>query len=131
MLFSNCFFWLKNILRPATLSKKRIWHRCFTVNFAKFLRTPFLQNTSGQLLLENTRLAEMSHFKQAGKLRNMQGSFPLVYQLSFCNLLISLAIFKTRIRRIGTWIRRMWRTWHTQRIQRTQWIWRIRILIHI
>ena len=31
--------------------KKRLWHRCFTVNFAKFLRTPFLQNTSGRLLL--------------------------------------------------------------------------------
>ena len=38
-------------LRPATLFKKRPWHRCFPVNFAKFLRTPFLQNTSGRLLL--------------------------------------------------------------------------------
>ena len=28
-------------LRPATLSKKRLKHRCFPVNFAKFLRTPF------------------------------------------------------------------------------------------
>ena len=26
-------------------------HRCFSVNFAKFLTTPFLQNTSGRLLL--------------------------------------------------------------------------------
>ena len=34
-------------LRPATLLKKRLWHRCFPVNFVKFLRTPFLQNTSG------------------------------------------------------------------------------------
>ena len=25
---------------PATLLKKRLWHRCFPVNFAKFLRTP-------------------------------------------------------------------------------------------
>ena len=24
-----------------TLSKKRLWHRCFPVNFAKFLATPF------------------------------------------------------------------------------------------
>ena len=32
-------------LRPATLLKNRLWHRCFPVNFAKFLRTPFLQNT--------------------------------------------------------------------------------------
>ena len=38
-------------LRPATLLKKRLWHRCFPVNFVKFLRTPFLQNTSGRLLL--------------------------------------------------------------------------------
>ena len=36
---------LKNF-RPATLLKKRLWHRCFPVNFAKFLRIPFLQNTS-------------------------------------------------------------------------------------
>ena len=28
-------------LRLATLFKKRLWHRCFPVNFAKFLRTPF------------------------------------------------------------------------------------------
>ena len=38
-------------LRPAKLLKKRLRHRCYPVNFAKFLRTPFLQNTSGQLLL--------------------------------------------------------------------------------
>ena len=28
-------------LRPATLLNKRLWHRCFPVNFMKFLRTPF------------------------------------------------------------------------------------------
>ena len=28
----------------------KLWHRCFPVNFVKFLRTPFLQNTSGRLL---------------------------------------------------------------------------------
>ena len=33
--------------KPATLLKKRLWHRFFLVNFAKFLRTPFLQKTSG------------------------------------------------------------------------------------
>ena len=33
-------------LSPATLSKKRLWHRCFPVNFTKFLRAPFLQNAS-------------------------------------------------------------------------------------
>ena len=38
-------------LRPATLLKKRLWHKCFPVNFAIFLRAPLLQNTSGWLLL--------------------------------------------------------------------------------
>ena len=32
---------LRNCLRPSTLLKKRLWHRCFPVNFVKFLRTPF------------------------------------------------------------------------------------------
>ena len=26
---------------PATLLKERLWHRCFPVDFVKFLRTPF------------------------------------------------------------------------------------------
>ena len=30
---------------PATLLKKRLWHRCFPVNFAKFLRTLFFHRT--------------------------------------------------------------------------------------
>ena len=42
-------------LRPATLLKKRLWHKCFPVNFAKFLRTHFLHNTSGRLLLQYTK----------------------------------------------------------------------------
>ena len=28
-------------LRSATLLKKRLWHKCFPVNFGKFLRKPF------------------------------------------------------------------------------------------
>ena len=28
-------------LRPAILLKKRLWHRCFPINFMKFLKTPF------------------------------------------------------------------------------------------
>ena len=32
-------------------NEKRLQHRWFPVNFAKFLRTPFLHNTSGRLLL--------------------------------------------------------------------------------
>ena len=28
-------------LRSETVLKKTLWHRCFPVNFVKFLRTPF------------------------------------------------------------------------------------------
>ena len=28
--------------KPVTLLKKKLWHWCFPVNFAKFLRIPFL-----------------------------------------------------------------------------------------
>ena len=45
---------LKKRLRPATLLKKRLWYRSFPVNIIKFPRTPFLQNTSGRLLLALT-----------------------------------------------------------------------------
>ena len=34
-------------LRPEILLKERLWYSCFLVNFAKFLRTPFLHNISG------------------------------------------------------------------------------------
>ena len=33
-------------LRPATLLKKRLWHKYFPVNFVKFLAIPFLHQTN-------------------------------------------------------------------------------------
>ena len=38
-------------LRPATLLKKRLWHRCFLVNIAKSLRAPFFTEQLRWLLL--------------------------------------------------------------------------------
>ena len=48
-------FFLNNVtnLRPATSFEKRLWYRCFPVNFPKALRTIFLNNTSERLLLKN------------------------------------------------------------------------------
>ena len=37
---------------PATLFKKRLWHRCFPVDFAKLLRTPFFTEYLQWLLLK-------------------------------------------------------------------------------
>ena len=38
-------------LKPSTLLRKRLRRRYFPVNFAKFLGTSLLQNTSGRLLM--------------------------------------------------------------------------------
>ena len=38
-------------LRSATLLNKTLWHRCFPVNFVKFLRTPFFIEHLWRLLL--------------------------------------------------------------------------------
>ena len=40
-LVPESFFNKVAALRPATLLKRRLWHRYFSVNFPKFLRTPF------------------------------------------------------------------------------------------
>ena len=61
-------------LGPATLLKKRSWHRCFPVNFAKLLRTPFLQNTSGLLLL-HSMLSHKSGWKYVRQNRSHVLSF--------------------------------------------------------
>ena len=52
LLLSNNIRLVSNLnlsMRLATLLKKRLWHRCFPMNFAKFLGkpTPFIQNVSG------------------------------------------------------------------------------------
>ena len=41
-LCRNFFFNIAAGLRTATLLKKRVRHRCFPVNFLKFLKTVFL-----------------------------------------------------------------------------------------
>ena len=48
-------------LRAATLLKQKLWQRCFLVNFTKCLRTSYLQNTSGRMLL-NLFVARILNF---------------------------------------------------------------------
>ena len=45
-------------LRPATLLKKRLWHRCFSVNFATYLRAPILKNICKRQLLERSTFTD-------------------------------------------------------------------------
>ena len=44
-LCKSLFFDKVADLSPAILLKKKLWHRCFPVNFAKFLRRPFYYRT--------------------------------------------------------------------------------------
>ena len=61
-------------LRPATLLKNRLWHRCFPVNFAKFLRIPFLTEHFRWLLLDI--LIEFKFFDCFPVfVRNLDGTF--------------------------------------------------------
>ena len=68
-------------LRPATLLEKRLWHKCFSVNFAKFLGTPLLQNISGRLLL-----------------------FFLYSQDSVCSTSLGISRFSDKIFSFFTWL---------------------------
>ena len=45
LLKAKRFSWILILPRPATLLKKSLWHRCFTMNFAKFLKTSFFHRT--------------------------------------------------------------------------------------
>ena len=47
-LYQSLYF---NKVAACNFLKKKIGYRYFPVNFAKFLRTPFLQNNSGRLLV--------------------------------------------------------------------------------
>ena len=73
-------------LSPATLLEKRLWHRCFPVNIAKFLRTPFWKNTSGRLLLKYGHGRKEKTYHHPNKL-------PIL----FCEYLIVVLIMKTAI----------------------------------
>ena len=48
-LCQGLFF--NKVAPPATVLKKRLWHRCFPVNFAKFLRASFFTEHLWWLLL--------------------------------------------------------------------------------
>ena len=56
-LCQKLFFYKVAGLRPKTLLRKRLWHRCFPVNLAK----SFLQNTSGRTIFALMNISR-NHF---------------------------------------------------------------------
>ena len=49
-------------LKAWNFIKKRLQHRCFSEKFAKFLKTPFLQNTSGGCFWKWKDISSSFHF---------------------------------------------------------------------
>ena len=58
-LCQSLFFSKVASLRPATLLKKSLCHNCFSVNFAKFLRTPYIIEHLRWLLLTKYSAVEI------------------------------------------------------------------------
>ena len=54
-------------LRPATLFKKRLWHRCFPVNLTTFLRTHFF--------IEHPRVTALVYYITRGFIRGFYSVF--------------------------------------------------------
>ena len=48
-------------LRPATILKKRLWHRRFPMSFMKFLKTPFRKEHLRWLLLKKSSKYDYDH----------------------------------------------------------------------
>ena len=92
-------------LRPTTLLKKRLWHRCFYVNCVKGLRTPFLQKTSGPLLLKiNPKFYDMEKETTKGPKKDYYGIcipvIVLVYRVSKFVCRVKSKIITNIIRRL-------------------------------
>ena len=91
----------------------RLWHRCFPVNFAKFLRTPFLQNTLWRLLFRFeqalmivkslSRKNTHTHTHESHKIvASLERSF---YRSSHSKMLLKIGVFKnfTNFKRKHLW----------------------------
>ena len=62
-LYQGLFFTKVAGLKSAILLKKRLRRGCFPANFTKFLKIPFLQNTSGRLFLKQLQKEDLRDFR--------------------------------------------------------------------
>ena len=85
-------------LRPVTLFKKRSWHRCFPVNFEKFLRTFFYRTPGGSFLQHRFE-----------RVNSMQGVHPV-------RLLGTVIVFKIIKCLINVWYLLYWK-WHHEKVE--------------
>ena len=84
-----CQSLLLNKVRPATLLKKRLWHRCFLVNFVKFLRTLFLTEHLWWLLLTLYKPVIIFAFLQNLLVQSCKKEFKIALLIWFLKLQLS------------------------------------------
>ena len=68
-LYQSLFFINVTGLRPATLFKKILCHRCFPASFVKFLKTPFFIENLWWLLLALKFLQEAWQYRKTVEVR--------------------------------------------------------------
>ena len=110
----NTCAWVSFLIKLKFI-KKRLWHLCFPVIFVKFIRTPFLQNTSWRLLLscewvrgvdikDLINKFELSNFWKETKLKLITNKyFRIVFPI--CCLLIVWSLFIHSLLNISSTIR--------------------------
>ena len=79
------FFKLSCSPQPAASVKKKPWHNFFPASFAKILRTPFLQNISGRLLLKTLLCGERRNGEEQTTNANVLVYFS-VFPFRFCRM---------------------------------------------
>ena len=79
-------------LRSASLSKKRIWNKCFPVNFAKFLGTLFLTEHLWWLLLRTDKSLQILNTKTIWEMCTINNLSKFVTCLGRCILVILICI---------------------------------------
>ena len=79
-LFQNLFFNKVAGLRPATLLKKRLWNRCFPINFAKFLGSPFYRTTPGDCFCPYQLQLMQKPSPRVILEKDYTGNFPMIYK---------------------------------------------------
>ena len=93
-------------LHACNFNKKRLQHRYFLINFVKLLRTPCLQDTSGQMLLFFGD--RKSHFHR----QNLWKYTPLLYFycffLSFIHVILLCKIISISLNYLIFWNQKMW-----------------------
>ena len=108
-LCQSLFFNKAAGLRSTTLLKKRLWHRCFPVKFAKLLRTPIFKERLRWLLLEKCFLQLLSivsclYLRSVHRLLIMAVNVitePNFFFTSKCNHYLGPVFWKS-------WIRKKW-----------------------